>query len=202
MKMDGNKKHICEICSRTFTRSSNLKTHIKTKHENVSLDYSCYICRKNFKKQDQYLEHIDNHTEGLNFILYKKAFNNAIQIFRKHFKNYFSLNDILNETDDIKKLIETQLLIYPKYKINFLTQIEYILKGENDVTIENEIFNIRTSNFLISNTTSQNKFKKIINDHLFEIIAKEKDMNLPQSGWISNKIILMDISFHKVNLLL
>ena len=108
----------------------------------------------------------------------------------------------MNETDDIKKLIETQLLIYPKYKINFFTQIEYILKGENDVTIENEIFNIRTSNFLISNTTSQNKFKKIINDHLFEIIAKEKDMNLPQSGWISNKIILMDISFHKVNLLL
>ena len=103
----------------------------------------------------------------------------------------------MNETDDIKKLIETQLLIYPKYKINFFTQIEYILKGENDVTIENEIFNIRTSNFLISNTTSQNKFKKIINDHLFEIIAKEKDMNLPQSGWISYKIILMDISFQK-----
>ena len=106
------------------------------------------------------------------------------------------------KTDDIRKLIETQLLRYPKYKINFLTQIEYILKGEDNITLEREIFNIRTSNFIISNTTSKNKFKKLINDNLFEIIAKEKDMNLPQSGWISNKIILIDVNFHKVNLLL
>ena len=42
----------------------------------------------------------------------------------------------------------------------------------------------------------------MINDHLFEIIEKEKDMNLPQSGWISNKVILIDVNFHKVNLLL
>ena len=202
MKMESNKKHTCEICDRKFTRSSNLKTHIKTKHDKVSLDFSCYLCRENFKNQEKYLKHIDNHTEGLSFILYKKAFDNAIQIFRKHFRNYFSLNDILNEKDDIKSLIEAQLLIYPKYKINFLTQIEYILKGENDITLENEIFNIRTSNFIVSNTTSQKKLKKIINDHLFEIITKEKDMNLPQSGWISNKIILMDVSFHKINLLL
>ena len=42
----------------------------------------------------------------------------------------------------------------------------------------------------------------MINDNLFEIIAKEKDMNLPQSGWISNKIILIDVNFHKVDILL
>ena len=168
----------------------------------MSLDFSCFHCWEIFKNQEIYLKHIDNHTEGLSFILYKKAFDNAIRIFRKHFRNYFSLNDILNEKDDIKSLIEAQLLIYPKYKINFFTQIEYILKGENDITLENEIFNIRTSNFIVSNTTSQKKLKKIINDHLFEIITKEKDMNLPQSGWISNKIILMDVSFHKINLLL
>ena len=123
-------------------------------------------------------------------------------ILRKHFKNYFSLNDILNEAGDIKKLIQTLLLKYPKYKINFLTQIEYILKGENNATLEREIFHIRTSNFIISSSTSKKKFDKIINDHLFEIITKEKDMNLPQSGWISNKLILIDVNFHKVNLLI
>ena len=93
-------------------------------------------------------------------------------------------------------------MTYPKYKINFSTQIEYILKGEDNITLEREIFNIRTSNFIISNTSSNNKFKKTINDHLFERIEKEKDMNLPQSGWISNKVILIDVNFHKVNLLL
>lgn len=197
-----DKKHICKICNRKFTRCSNLNTHIKTKHDNVSLSFSCYLCRKNFRKQEKYLRHIEHHNEGLNYTLYKKAFDGAVQIFRKHFRNYFSLTDILNESDDIRKLIEAQLLTYPKYKINFLTQIEYILKGEDNITLEREIFNIRTSNFIISNTSSKNKFKKTINDHLFEIIEKEKDMNLPQSGWISNKVILIDVNFHKVNLLL
>ena len=200
--MDTNKRFRCEICSRNFTRSSNLKTHIKTKHDNVSLSFSCYLCRKNFIQQEKYLKHIDSHKEGLSFVLYKKAFDKAIQIFRKHFKNYFSLNDIINEINDIQNLIETQLLQYPKYKLNFLIQMEYILKGENNVTLEREIFNIRTSNFVVSKTTSKKTLRKIINDHLFEILSKEKDMNLPQSGWVSNKVILIDVNFHKMNLLL
>lgn len=200
--MDTDKKFRCEICSRKFTRSSNLKTHIKTKHDNVSLSFSCYLCRKNFIEQEKYLKHIDSHKEGLSFVLYKKAFDKTIQIFRKHFKNYFSLNDILNETNDIQHLIETQLLQYPKYRLNFLIQMEYILKGENNVTLEREIFNIRTSNFVVSKTTSKKTLRKIINDHLFEILGKEKDMNLPQSGWVSNKVISIDVNFHKMNLLL
>ena len=200
--MDTNKRFRCEICSRNFTRSSNLKTHIKTKHDNVSLSFSCYLCRKNFIQQEKYLKHIDRHKEGLSFVLYKKAFDKAIQIFRKPFKNYFSLNDILNETNDIQHVIETQLLQYPKYKLNFLIQMEYILKGENNVTLEREIFNIRTSNFVVSKTTSKKTLRKIINDRLIEILSKEKDMNLQQSGWVSNKVILIDVNFHKINLLL
>ena len=199
--MDTDKRFRCEICSRKFTRSSNLKTHIKTKHDNVSLSFSCYLCRKYFIDQKKYLKHIDSHQEGLSFVLYKTAFDKTIQIFRKHFKNYFSLNDILNETNDIQHLIEAQLLQYPKYKLNFLIQIEYILKGENNVTLEREIFNIRTSNFVVSKTNSKKTLRKIINDHLFEILTKEKDMNLPQSGWVSNKIILIDVNLHKMNLL-
>ena len=200
--MDTDKRFRCEICSRQFTRANNLKTHIKTKHDNVSLSFSCYLCRKNFIEQEKYLKHIDSHKEGLSFVLYKKAFDKTIQIFRKHFKNYFSLNDILNETNDIQHLIEAQLLQYPKYKLNFLIQIEYILKGENNVTLEREIFNIRTSNFVVSKTTSKKTLRKIINDHLFEILTKEKDMNLPQSGWVSNKIILIEVNLHKMYLLI
>ena len=84
-----DKKHICKICNRKFTRGSNLNTHIKTKHDNVSLSFSCYLCRKNFRKQEKYLRHIEHHKEGLNYTLYKKAFDGAVQIFRKHFRNYF-----------------------------------------------------------------------------------------------------------------
>ena len=137
---------------------------------------------KKIKEQDKYLKHIDNHKEGLSFLLYKQAFDKTIQIFRKHFQNYFSLNDILNETEDIQSLIQTQFLQYPKYKVNLLVQIEYILKGENNLTLEREIFHIRTSNFVVSKANSSKTLRKIINNHLFEIISKEKDMNLPQSG--------------------
>ena len=43
--------------------------------------------------------------------------------------------------------------------------------------------------------------KKVISKHLLEILDKEKDMNLSRSGRISNKLILIDITFHKINLL-
>ena len=200
--MEVDNRHRCQLCNRRFTRSNNLKNHIKTKHDKFSLSFSCYLCRKFFKEQDKYLRHIDNHKEGLSFVLYKQAFDKTIQIFRKHFQNYFSLNDILNETEDIQSLIHTQFLQYPKYKVNLLVQIEYILKGENNLTLEREIFHIRTSNFVVSKANSSKTLRKIINNHLFEIISKEKDMNLPQSGWVSNKIISIDVNLHKINLLL
>ena len=200
--MENTKKFNCKICDRNFTRSGNLKLHVATKHNKVSLDFSCYLCRKNFRKQEKYLKHIDNHKEGLSFVLYKQAFDKTIQIFRKHFQNYFSLNDILNETEDIQSLIHTQFLQYPKYKVNLLVQIEYILKGENNLTLEREIFHIRTSNFVVSKANSSKNLKKIINNHLFEIFSKEKDMNLPQSGWVSSKIISIDVNLHEINLLL
>ena len=47
--MESSKKYTCEICNRSFSRSSNLKIHTKTKHEHVSLDFSCYLCRKTLK---------------------------------------------------------------------------------------------------------------------------------------------------------
>ena len=200
--MENIKKIKCEICNRNFTRKYNLRTHIKTKHEHISLDYSCYLCRKNFKNQDKYLKHIGNHKEGISFVLYKHAFQKSLQIFRKHFKNYFSLTDILNETNDIQKLLEGQLLHYPKYKCTFLVQVEYILKGNDNSTMEKEIFNIRSSNFIISRIFSKKRMKKLISTHLFEILDKEKDMNLLQSGWTLNKVILIDINLFKVNLLL
>ena len=129
-------------------------------------------------------------------------FKKVCKYFVNTFKNYFSLTDILNENEDIQKLLEGQLLHYPKYKYTILVQVEYILKGDDDMTTEKEIFNIRSSNFIISRVFSKKRMKQLISTHLFEILDKEKDMNLPQSGWTSNKVILIDINLFKVNLLL
>ena len=108
----------------------------------------------------------------------------------------------MNEVNDIRNLFDVQLLEYPKYKCSILIQVEYLLKGTDNTVLEKEIFNIRTSNFIISKTVSKRSLRKTITKYLFEIITKEKDMNLPQSGWVSNKTILLDVYFHKMNLLL
>ena len=157
---------------------------------------------KNFKDQDTYLKHICNHKEGIRIVLYKHALQKTLQIFRKHFKNYFSLTDILNEPEDMQKKFEGQLLQYPKYKCTILIQVEYILKGNDNMAMEKEIFNIRSSNFIISRIFSKKRRKKLIHTQLFEILDKEKDVNLPQSGCTSNEVILIDINIFKVNLLL
>ena len=200
--MSDIQKFTCNICTRQFSRKYNLKIHIRSKHDHSDLNFSCYLCRKNFKNQATYLDHIDQHKEGLSFVLYKKAFDKTIIIYRKKLKDYFALNQIMNELEDIQSLFQAQLLQYPKFKINILIQVEYILKGNDNKTIEKEIFNIRSSNFIISKIISKKIMKKVISKHLIEIIEKEKEMNLSRSGWISNKLILIDITFHKINLLL
>jgi len=200
--MSDIQKFTCNICTRKFSRKYNLKIHIRSKHDHSDLNFSCYLCRKNFKNQATYLDHIDQHKEGLSFVLYKKAFDKTIIIYRKKLKDYFALNQIMNELEDIQSLFQAQLLQYPKFKINILIQVEYILKGNDNKTIEKEIFNIRSSNFIMSKIMSKKIMKKVISKHLIEIIEKEKEMNLSRSGWISNKLILIDITFHKINLLL
>ena len=200
--MSDIQKFTCNICTRKFSRKYNLKIHIRSKHDHSDLNFSCYLCRKNFKNQATYLDHIDQHKEGLSFVLYKKAFDKTIIIYRKKLKDYFALNQIMNELEDIQSLFQAQLLQYPKFKINILIQVEYILKGNDNKTIEKEIFNIRSSNFIMSKIISKKNMKKVISKHLIEIIEKEKEMNLSRSGWISNKLILIDITFHKINLLL
>ena len=199
--MSDIQKFTCNICTRKFSRKYNLKIHIRSKHDHSDLNFSCYLCRKNFKNQATYLDHIDQHKEGLSFVLYKKAFDKTIIIYRKKLKDYFALNQIMNELEDIQSLFQAQLLQYPKFKINILIQVEYILKGNDNKTIEKEIFNIRSSNFIISKILSKQIMKKVISKHLLELLEKEKDMNLSRSGWISNKLILIDITFHKINLL-
>ena len=203
--MSDIQKFTCNICTRQFSRKYNLKIHIRSKHDHSDLNFSCYLCRKNFKNQATYLDHIDQHKEGLSFVLYKKAFDKTIIIYRKKLKDYFALNQIMNELEDIQSLFQAQLLQYPKFKINILIQVEYILKGNDNKTIEKEIFNIRSSNFIISKIIFKiikKIVKKVISKHLIEIIEKEKEMNLSRSGWISNKLILIDITFHKINLLI
>ena len=87
----------------------------------------------------------------------------------------------MNELEDIQSLFQAQLLYYRKCKMNFSIQEEYILKVNDNETIEKEIFNIRSSNFIISKIISKQIMKKLISKHILEILVKEKYMNLSKS---------------------
>ena len=65
--MNDIQKTMCNICK--FTRQYSLKTHERTKHEYGYVNFSCYLCRKNCKTQDTYLNHINQHKEGLQFFI-------------------------------------------------------------------------------------------------------------------------------------
>ena len=99
-------------------------------------------------------------------------------------------------------LIQKEFLHYPKYKINFNLQDEYILKNEINNTIEIELLICDQQTFQYQFFFSKNKLKRIFVNHFFEIINKENDMKLPQSGWSLNKLIFLDDVFHKINILL
>ena len=92
------------------------------------------------------------------------------------------MSDIWNEVTDIQNIFDVQLLEYPKYKCNILIQIECLLEGTDNTVLEKEIFYIKTSNLVISRTLYKKSLRKIITKCLFEIIAKGRDMNLPQIG--------------------
>ena len=79
---------------------------------------------------------------------------------------------------------------------------EYVLKGNDNIVSEKELFNLRSSNFIISRIHSKKYLRKIIVKHLHEIINKEKELNLPGSGWTSNNIVFIDMIVYKINLLL
>ena len=196
--MDSKKK--CKICEKRFVKTSDLKHHIIVNHQLTNLKFSCYICKRHYLRQSDYLKHIDSHQEeGSKFVLYKEGFD-ILQIFRKHFIQCFSIYCITNEVDDLVTFLKSKLFLYPKFKININIQAEYIL-NENDNEIS-ELFNLRSKNFLVSRENSNQFLQSIIKKHLFEIIEKEKELNLPGSGWKCNSIKFMDVSLYKINLLL
>lgn len=54
------KSLICQICSKTFSKSSKLRDHISTVHEKL-MNYQCEICNKRFGRKENLRSHVILH---------------------------------------------------------------------------------------------------------------------------------------------
>lgn len=54
------KKHLCSTCGKTFSDRSNLRNHVREKHDNIPR-YTCQLCTASFMKKELYEAHVNRH---------------------------------------------------------------------------------------------------------------------------------------------
>ena len=190
---------LCEVCGKNFTRKQNLTKHSVTKHGGEILDYSCTICKTRFNDRAVYNVHIGRHLKSNSFSLFRSAFDGTTKIFRKKLINTKSFLDLANTKKDITKLLCTQLLIYPKYKLNISVISDYVLKSDENI-LEEE-FVLKSSNYKITHNNKK-ELKKNISLCFRDLIQREDDLNLQGSGWVLEEMKFLDIVLTKINILL
>ena len=59
----GIRKHACPYCDKRFSQKANLRTHVKTLHE--ELRYPCYQCEYQAKRKAALQIHVESQHEGI-----------------------------------------------------------------------------------------------------------------------------------------
>ena len=164
---------ICPSCEKSFSRNSNLKTHITISHKGgTKLEFSCQICEKSFSRKSNLNSHLNIEHEGNSTNIDKHSeFNIKKEAFKEENSSTFlspQPNNSLNQ--NVKDLPDNLIA-------NVKTEITEEIKKEVDDTNVNNGANGSTNDKELSNFSppiapQSNSLKQIIKDIPDKIIVK------------------------------
>ena len=199
----------CDLCGAAFTRKSNLKHHIRRRHEPVQTrsqsTFDCPFCTSTFDTKEVISEHVKvNHHELLTFQKIS-AINNKIVIFRKNLiSEKKSLTDFCyskRTLSEIYNLIKFELVKRSAFRISVVITANYELPelSEEGRSVDNDTFSLRTKGEVINEFESDRKIKRKIKTLLQGAVDREEDLLTRGSGWCFENLQSCDVLFYDLS---
>ena len=191
----------CDFCGATFTRRSNLKHHIRRRHEPVQTQSQPTI--------DTAKEVISDHDKDSydKVLAFQKisAINNKINIFRKDLipekislTNFCSSKQAISE---IFNLIKFELTKRSAFRISVVITANYELPelSEEGRSSDNDTFSLRTKGEMINEFESDRQIKRKIKTLLQGAVNREEDLLTRGSGWCFKNLQSCDVLFYDLS---
>ena len=181
----------CDFCGAAFTRKSNLKNHIRRRHEPVhKQSQSTFDTKEEISKV--------SHDE-LSTFQKISSINNKINIFRKNLiSEKKSLADFCyskQTLSDIFNLIKFELAKRSAFRISVVITANYELPelSEDGTSADNDTFSLRTKGEMINEFQSDRKIKRKIKTLLQGAVNREEDLLTRGSGWCFENLQSCDV---------
>ena len=191
----------CEICGTSFTRRSNLKLHIRRRHEPVQTQSQSVI--------DTAKEEISDHDKASydKVFAFQKisAINNKINIFRKDLTpEKISLSNFCYSKQTISEifnLIKFELTKRSAFRISVVITANYELPelSEEGRSTDNDTFSLRTKGEVINEFESVRQTKGKIKKLLQGAVDREEDLLTRGSGWCFKNLQSCDVLFYDLS---
>ena len=206
--------HKCFNCGKVFTRKYNRDKHFKNQHTSKTLffkkNFTCPFCQqkgiiKNFKKKEQFVQHVDEkHLDSLFYKLIRSAFNGKISVFSKQLITLKPLEHFISDRKNLKEILQVilhQLSKFELIKVALIVTADYRIpsadqdlpaeKSDNEnnddsetmLAEERDNFTLRTKRIIFNinetKTTAQKKVKILLKS----LLEREQDLLMRGSGW-------------------
>ena len=101
----------------------------------------------------------------------------------------------------IENLVEKEMVLYTRLKLNLSFVTEYVLDSENRSSLQIEQFILKSGNKIVT-ANNQTELSAHIDSCLNELRVREDQLNLRESGWSLKAILFIDVHLTQINMLL